>query len=145
MKHGAALGLDVDLQAVDKAKALLGAQRHKVKHTPFMEWQDVPAFYASLDDGTVTQLALRLLILTIGTRSQPLRHIRLDQIEGDVWTVPAEQMKGRANSSQDFRVPLSRQALRVIEQATPYERGGYLFPSVRKGVVWTCRGLMPLL
>lgn len=135
MKHGAALGLDVDLQAVEKAKALLGAQRHKVKHTPFMPWQDVPDFYASLNDGTVTQLALRLLILTIGTRSQPLRHIRLDQIEGDVWTVPAESMKGRANSGQDFRVPLSAQALQVIEQATPYERGSYLFPNLRKGVI----------
>ena len=30
LKHGAALGLDVDLQATDKAVALLGKQRHKV-------------------------------------------------------------------------------------------------------------------
>ncbi|WP_299629526.1 site-specific integrase [uncultured Tateyamaria sp.] len=135
MQHGAALGLDVDMQAVAKAKALLGAQRHKVQHTPFMPWQDVPAFYGSLNEGTITQLALRLLILTIGTRSAPLRHIRLDQIDGDVWTVPSEAMKGRNGTGMDFRVPLSRQAVEVIEQARPYERDGYLFPNVRKGVI----------
>lgn len=48
MKHAAALGLDVDLQATEKARALLGKQRHKVTHIPAMPWQEVPAFYASL-------------------------------------------------------------------------------------------------
>lgn len=135
IKHGAALGLDVDLQAVDKAKALLGAHRHTVSHTPFMDWRDVPDFYASLNEGTITHLALRLLILTIGTRSKPLRHIREDQISGDVWTVPPEQMKGRVGQTEAFRVPLSRQALEVIDQARAFARDGYLFPSERKGVI----------
>ncbi|NRB01812.1 MAG: integrase arm-type DNA-binding domain-containing protein [Rhodobacteraceae bacterium] len=134
-RHAAALDLNVDLQVPDKAKALLGAQRHKVQHTPFMPWQEVPAFYASLNQGTVTHLALRLLILTIGTRSSPLRYIRSDQIDGDVWTVPADQMKGRRGAEQNFRVPLSRQAQEVISQARAYERDGYLFPNVRKGVI----------
>ncbi|MEY8839980.1 tyrosine-type recombinase/integrase, partial [Cribrihabitans sp. XS_ASV171] len=135
MQHGAALGLDVDLQAVAKARALLGSQRHKVEHTPFLPWQEVPAFYASLQPDTVTHLALRLLILTIGTRSRPIRFLRLDQIDGDVWTVPVGQMKGRNNAAADFRVPLSRQALDVIERAKPHARDGFLFPSVRKGVI----------
>lgn len=39
LQHGAALGLDVDLQAPAKARALLGAQRHKVTHTPSLAWQ----------------------------------------------------------------------------------------------------------
>lgn len=107
IQHGAALGLDVDMQAVAKARALLGAQRHRVEHTAFLPWQDVPAFYASLQPDTVTNLALKLLILTIGTRSRPLRHIHLDQIDSDVWIVPADQMKGRRDSGDDFRVPLS--------------------------------------
>jgi len=117
MQHGAALDLDVDLQVVAKAKALLGAQRHKVEHTAFLPWQEVPSFYASLEPETITHLALRLLILTIGTRSGPLRHIHVDQIDGDVWTVPADQMKGRLGSGMDFRVPLSRQAVDLIERA----------------------------
>lgn len=134
MRHAAALGLDVDLQAVEKAKALLGKSRHKAENIPAMPWKDVPAFYQSLSDGTVTHLALRLLILT-GVRSGPLRHIREDQIDGDVWTVPAEMMKGRKDATAFFRVPISTEALAVINQARRLARDGFLFPSVRHGVI----------
>jgi hypothetical protein len=62
MRHAAALGLDVDIQATDKALALLGRQRHVPRHIPAMPWQEVPAFYQGLSDGSVTELALRLFI-----------------------------------------------------------------------------------
>jgi integrase len=135
LKYGAALGLDVDLQAVDKAKALLGKSRHVAQHIPAMPWNEVPAFYESLSDGTITHLALRLLILTAGTRSKPIRFMRLDQVDDDIWTVPGELMKSLKGNAQDFRVPLSSEALDVIEQAKPLARDGYLFPSVRRGVI----------
>lgn len=134
MRHAAALGLDVDLQATDKARAVLGKQRHKAENIPAMPWADVPAFYKTLADGTVTHLALRLLILT-GVRSRPLRFIREDQIDGDVWTIPAEMMKGRRDATEDFRVPLSSEALRVVAEARRHARGGFLFPNVHKGVI----------
>ena len=134
LNHAAALGLDVDLQAVAKAKALLGRQRHTVKSIPSLPWQDVPAFYATLEEATVTHLALRLLILT-GLRARPIRFIRLDEIKNSVWTVPAKNMKARLGAAEDFRVPLSAQAVRIINQARPFERDGFLFPSVRKGVI----------
>lgn len=134
MRHAAALGLEVDLQATEKARALLGKSRHKPENIPAMPWREVPAFYQSLSDGTVTHLALRLLILT-GVRSGPLRHIHEDQIEGDVWTIPAEAMKGRKDATTEFRVPLSTEALAVIEEARRHARGGYLLPNVRKGVI----------
>jgi hypothetical protein len=44
LKHGAALGLDVDLQATDTAVALLGRQRHKVQNVPSVPWREVPTF-----------------------------------------------------------------------------------------------------
>jgi integrase len=134
LKHAAALGLNVDLQATDKAKALLGKQRHKVTNIPALHWTEVPSFYQSLNQGTVTQLAIRLLILT-AVRSGPLRYIHEDQINGDVWTIPAEAMKGRRGATDDFRVPLSGEAMTVIEAARPFARNGHLFPSVRKGVI----------
>ena len=134
LKHAAALGLDVDLQATDKAKALLGKTRHVAKNIPAMAWADVPGFYASLEEPTPTHLALRLLILT-GMRSNPLRNIRLDQIEGDIWTVPAEGMKGRKGATEAFRVPLSLEAQRIIELARPHARNGFLFPNNRQGVI----------
>ncbi len=134
LRHAAALGLDVDLQATEKAKALLGKTRHVPKNIPAMDWRDAPAFYASLEEPTQTHLALRLLILT-GVRSGPLRNLRLDQIEGDVWTVPAEAMKGRKGATEAFRVPLSVEAKRVIDLARPHARNGYLFPNTRGGVI----------
>ncbi|MEJ8310116.1 tyrosine-type recombinase/integrase [Agrobacterium larrymoorei] len=142
MTHAAALGLDVDLQAVEKAKALLGKSRHEAKNIPSMAWQDVPDFYKTLGDESVTHLALRLLILT-GVRSTPLRHIRDEQItretidghEIDIWTVPAEMQKGRKGETSDFRVPLSAEALAVIKEARKVARDGYLLPAYREGVI----------
>lgn len=130
IKHAAALGLDVDVQAVGKAKALLGAQRHKVKHIPAMSWQEVPAYYETLDHGSVPHLALRLLILT-GARTSAIRFAKLDQFEGDVWTVPAENMKGRHGKTKDFRIPMSAEALAVVEEAKAHERNDWLFVAAR--------------
>lgn len=130
MRHAAAMGLDVDIQATEKAKALLGKSRHVPKHVPALNWKEVPAFYESLSDGSVTHLALRLLILT-AARSSEIRFCNLSEIEDDVWVIPADRMK----TGKEHRIPLSREALSVIEQAKPFERGGFLFPSVRKGVI----------
>jgi integrase len=134
LRHAAALGLDVDLQATDKAKALLGKSRHTPKNIEAMSWSEVPAFYDSLSEPTITNLALRLLILT-GVRSKPLRFLRLDQVNDEIWTIEGELMKGRKGKTADFRVPLSSEACRVIEMAKPFARDGFLFPSVRKGVI----------
>lgn len=134
LRHAAAMGLDVDLQATEKAKALLGKSRHQARNIPAMRWGEVPAFYATLTESTPTHLALRLLILT-GVRTGPLRHLRLDQIDGDVWTIPGEAMKGRKGNTPDFRVPLSVEALRVIDDARPFAREGFLFANTRKGVI----------
>ena len=134
LKHAAAMGLDVDLQATAKARALLGRQRHKPQNIPAMPWRHVPDFYEALTDKTQTQLALRLLILT-GVRSAPIRHIHEDQIEGDVWTIPGEAMKGRKDATADFRVPLSDEALAVLEEAEEFQRDGYYFANPTKGVI----------
>jgi integrase len=44
-------------------------------------------------------------------------------------------MKGRRGQTTDFRVPLSTEAQHVIDLAMPFRRDGFLFPSVRKGVI----------
>jgi integrase len=134
LTYAAALGLDVDLQATAKARALLGKTRHTPQHIPSMPWQDVPDFYATLTDGGTTHLAMRLLILT-GLRSTPVRFAHVDQIDGDVWTIEGELMKGRRDKTPDFRVPLSTDALETINAARPMARDGYLFPNTRKGVI----------
>ncbi|UNE54949.1 tyrosine-type recombinase/integrase [Bartonella machadoae] len=133
LKHAAALGLDVDLQATEKAKALLGKQRHKMQNRPAMDWRDVPFFYKTLcKTPTLTQLALRLLILT-GVRTYPLRHIHKDQIEDDIWTIPAENMKGRRDTTKEFRVPLSTEALEILKQARLLSRNDFFFSATGRG------------
>lgn len=134
LRYAAALGLEVDLQAPLKARALLGKSRHEPKHIEAVPWAEVPTFYASLAEPSPVNLCIRLVILT-GVRSKPARFLRLEQISGDVWTVPGDLVKGLKGKTSDFRVPLSREALAVIEAAKAHERGGYLFPSVREGVV----------
>jgi integrase len=67
LKYAAALGLDAE------GPALLGEQRRKAKNIPVVPWQEVPIFYRSLAGGSVTELALRLPILS-AVRSPPLRH-----------------------------------------------------------------------
>ncbi len=131
LKHAAALGLNVDLQAVDKARALLGKQRHEAKNIPALPWQEVPTFYASLGQG-ITELALRLLILT-GVRSAPIRFAKPDQIdmEARIWTIPAELVKSRKGVTGDFRVPLTDEAIKVVEDAL-HHGGEVLFPGQRE-------------
>ena len=134
IRHAAALGLDVDIGLAEKTKLLLGKTRHVVKHIPSMPWQEAPAFYQSLSDKSLPQLALRLLMLT-GLRSHPIRHAHLDEIDGDIWTIPGEKMKGLKGKTPSFRVPLTTEALHVIELASQQQRDGYIFPGVKRGVI----------
>jgi integrase len=130
LKHAVAMGLAVDMQATDKARVLLGRSRQETQHIPAFAWKDVPGFYATLTDGSSCHLALRLLILT-ATRSAEVRFARLEEIEGDTWVVPAVRTK----ASRQHRVPLSGEALVVIEEAARLAKEGFLFPGVRRGVI----------
>ena len=134
MRHAAALGLEVDLQATMKAKALLGAQRHKATNIPAMPWAEVPGFYRSLGDG-VTELALRFLILT-AARSAPVRYASPDQfeLEAGIWTIPADRMKGRHGKTLDFRVPLAPEAIELVKTGLQFSQFGLLFPG-QKGAL----------
>ena len=66
------------------------------------------------DASLVNKLAIRLLALT-AVRSQSVRLATWDQFDLDagIWTIPEISMKSR----EQFRVPLSRQALDVLEVA----------------------------
>ncbi len=135
LKHAADLGLDVDLQAVTNAQALSGKQRHKVTNLPAMDWKDVPAFYQFLcKTQNITHLALRLLILT-AVRSNPLRHIREDQIDKNIWTIPAENMQGKRDATTEFRVPLSSEALEILKQARLLSRNDFFFSATGRGLL----------
>ena len=127
LHYGAALGLDVDLQATAKAKALLGKQKHVPVHIPALPYQEVPSFYRMLaGKEAVTCRALQLLILT-ATRTSEVRLATYEEIEGDTWIIPAERTK----SDREHRVPLSTEAMRVVRRTRVNNDTHWLFPTVR--------------
>ena len=127
LKHAAALGLDVDLQATMKVRALLGKQRHTVVHIPSLPYKDAPAFYQWLKTQSgVSALALRFLILTVA-RTSEVRYATFDEIKGDVWVLAP----GRTKTGREHKVPLTDEALKVIAQARELSDNEFLFTSLK--------------
>lgn len=120
-------GVECDPFVVDMAKHMLGDVQHTPTKTPASAWQDIPKIFAALERDDPSHLCLRFKILT-AVRSAGVRGARFDEIDGDVWTVPAERMKGRVGQVHDFRVPLSSAALEVVERAEKWRQGPCLFP-----------------
>lgn len=98
-----------------------------VEHFAALDLREVPAFMdrLALEGDLQSVLALRLLALT-WVRTNELRFMRWDEIDGDTWIIPAGKMKRR----REHVVPLSRQALALLE--TLKTRAGsspYVFPA----------------
>jgi len=127
LKHAAALGLDVDLQAVMKAQALLGKRRHVTKHIPALPYQDTPAFYRWLcTQSSVSALALRFLILTVA-RTSEVRFATRKEIEDGIWSLDPSRTK----TATAHRVPLSPEAQEVVAHCVQIGGSDLLFPSPR--------------
>ena len=101
-----------------------------VQHRAAMADKELPEFLGKLaayNGDFTTANALRVLILT-ATRPGETRGARWAEFDLDaaLWVIPAKRMKMRA----EHRVPLSRQALRVLRTMRPLSGGGDLvFPS----------------
>jgi integrase len=85
---------------------------------------EVKALWRACDGiGGAAGSAVKLMLLT-GQRCGEVVGMRRSEISGDVWTLPPERTKNK----QRHEVPLSAQALAVIE-AIPGVDGDYLFTS----------------
>jgi integrase len=94
------------------------------QHHAAMPVAELPAFMAELrvQQGTAAR-ALEFAILT-AARSAEIFGARWNEIQDDVWTVPAERMK----SERKHEVPLSNRALAIIEQMRAQRSGDLVFP-----------------
>lgn len=127
LKYAAALGLEVDLQATMKARALLGKQRHKTEHIPAMPYADAPKFYRWLcEQDHTAALALRFLTLT-AARTSEVRLATFNEIEDSVWTLTPERTK----TGREHRVPLTGEALAIVGLAKDRSPNDFLFPALR--------------
>jgi integrase len=98
----------------------------KVKHHSAMPYQDLPAFMKELRSRSGSGArALELLILT-GCRSGEVRGAVWDEIdlEGKLWVIPAQRMK----MGQEHRIPLSAQAINLLQAMPRQEDSDFLFP-----------------
>ena len=143
--------LGVISQVFDYASALglcpfnpaLSLKRHApvkqtVEHFPSISWDEVPELLEKMKANpggaeNLTLDGLRMLMLTFVRTTELIagdwKEINWEQ---EVWTIPAERMKGKRGSRKEHLVPLSKQAvqvLRSIHQVTGPD--GLIFKSIR--------------
>lgn len=123
-------GYPVDPFIVDAAREMLGAVRHTPKPIEATPREKVPEVYAGLGSDCASALCLLWIILTV-VRPAAARGARFSEIdeEAAIWTVPAERMKAREGAQRPFRVPLSDEAMRVLEECKIGAFSDLLFPS----------------
>lgn len=105
------------------------AKIQKTRHMPAMPYTDIGVFFTELRTlHSISAKALQFTILT-ATRTNEILLASWDEIDlkAEIWAIPAERMK----SNRIHRVPLSKQAVQVLE-SIPIQKG-WLFPSLRYG------------
>lgn len=100
-------------------------------HFPALPYRELPAFMVELNkrDG-VGPDALKFTIFTAARTDQAIG-ARWEEIDlaTAVWTIAGERMKGRRSRQREHRVPLSKQALAVLEARQRLTGGqGLVFP-----------------
>lgn len=99
--------------------------RRKVKNHASLELNEVHDFMhrLSFEEDLSSVLACRFMAYT-WVRTNEMRQMRWDEIDGDTWLIPEDRMK----REKDHLVPLSRQALEIIEKMRARSRGSeYVF------------------
>jgi integrase len=99
----------------------------RTEHHAALPYNDVPAFMARLRavPGTAAR-ALEFIVLT-AVRAGEGCGARWPEIDGDVWAIPRERMKG----GKEHRVPLPAPALDVLARMP--RTGEFVFPGERPG------------
>jgi integrase len=105
-----------------------------VEHHPALPYRELPGFMAKLRerDG-ISARALEFTILTIARTGDTIgaKHSESDRTE-ELWTVPAERVKGKKGArKRDHVVPLSARALSILGDL-PAD-GDFVFPGGVEG------------
>ena len=101
---------------------------NKVRHHPAMPYKLLPTFYKLLmKQSSLSSYALRLLILTVA-RTNEILGARRDEfdLQERRWTVPEHRMK----ANREHKVPLSDEAIDIIQLRMRESNHELLFPSV---------------
>jgi integrase len=106
--------------------------KKKVMHRKSLSYNDIAGFLETISGssaGVNTKLGLEFLILT-AARSGEVRNAHWNEIEGSMWTIPAERMK----AGVAHRVPLPARCMEILEEAKEINQGsGFIFEGTRFG------------
>lgn len=113
---------------VNGLKRALPSIKVHAEHMAALGWRELPTFMSELAqrEGTSAR-ALEFIILT-AARSGEARGARWDEMNGAIWTVPAERMK----TGKPHRVPLPEAALAALEKVRGLD-AELVFPSPSVG------------
>ena len=104
--------------------------KRKVQHRRSISYNDVSDFIETVfksSAGLSTKLGLEFLILT-ATRSGEVRNARWNEVNGSLWTIPAERMK----AGVAHRVPLPSRCIEILEEAKKISQGSeYIFEGTK--------------
>ena len=132
MKWAVAKGYRPDNPAGDAIAAALPRNGNTTRHFKALPHGEVSVALVKVrNSGAYAggKLALEFMVLT-ATRSNEVRGAAWGEIEHDVWTIPASRMKAK----REHRVPLSRRALEILEEARErHDDGGLVFRGARGG------------
>jgi integrase len=105
----------------------------KAGNQPALQIDDASRWFAALSKRKgMSNRALEFAALT-AVRSQEVRGARWSEIDTDasLWIIPAERMK----MDREHRVPLSKDALALLEELPHFEDNLLLFPAPRGGAL----------
>ena len=98
----------------------------KLEHFEALPYVEIGSFMAELrDEGGAAARALEFTILN-ASRTDEVLGATWDEIDlkDKLWVIPAERMKGK----KEHRVPLSNQAVVLLEEMAKLGAEGYVFP-----------------
>ena len=89
--------------------------------------KEIKSFWKKLDNSTL-HLMLKFLLVTV-QRSSEVRFLEWAEVEGDLWTIPAEKSKNK----RVHVIPLNKLAQEIFaEISSNRKKGKYVFSSPRK-------------
>ena len=110
----------------------LPSNKKKVMHRKSISYNDITDFLETISGssaGVSTKLGLEFLILT-AARSGEVRNAQWDEINGALWTIPAERMK----AGVAHRVPLPARCMQLLGEAKKISQGSqFIFEGTKLG------------
>lgn len=117
---------------VDGVVKGLPKQKRKKNHHAALPYKNTPDFIDRIgasDNSLSAKLAFQFLILT-ATRTDEVLGLTWDEIDGDVWTLPANRTKPK----REIQIPLGPRCLELLAQARVLSGGkNYVFPGSIEG------------